>query len=136
MPKSNVRKFVNAIGEKLGITIAPSTHQYLVAIGNEFIEALTSESVTFASEDKVNSLRHDHLVRSLEHLGFASYVPRLNAEHERLKALAPIHRAKLSAKREKMRQMNTPEMIQLQQQLFAAAKSQSLVELTDRSKEL
>ncbi len=115
----------------MGVRISPATYTYLVDIATEFVEALTSESVSFANKDKVNSLRPDHLLGSLEHLGFANYIPEVNAEHERVMARLPAHRAKLARKREKLRKLDTPEMIELQQKLFAAAREATKLNATE-----
>ncbi|KAG2425532.1 hypothetical protein HXX76_013576 [Chlamydomonas incerta] len=108
---------------------ANDTVEMVIACCTEFIQLLSSESNEVATREGRSIIHPDHVMRALTELGFQDFVGEVNATlHTFKEETKTAHSRKADLRKTGAEQagLTEEEQIALQQQMFAAARAQSM----------
>ncbi|TKA23317.1 hypothetical protein B0A50_07525 [Salinomyces thailandicus] len=133
LPKATVQKIITetlsspALQAQIGLadpsstsmTFAKETRDLLIECCVEFITMLSSEANEIAEKDAKKTIACEHIIKALEELGFAEYVPSLHEVADSFKS-SQVTREKKQTKIEQSG-MTNEELIRAQEELFRSA---------------
>ncbi|KAK9792025.1 hypothetical protein WJX73_003722 [Symbiochloris irregularis] len=125
LPKATITKMVKeALPDDL--RAAADTSDLISRCCSEFVQLVSSEAAELSTEEKKSTIGPEHIVRALERLGFDDYMGDVQSTWHQLKD-DQKGTQRLGGRKSlaEASGMSEQEQVDLQQQLFAAARHQS-----------